>query len=154
MFSSLSKKSVAFAMLTLFALSAGIAAAADTSAADAALERARRIDQDLQISADQFNRELNQATKQIHESQKLGTPTTTRNMYGSSTDIEREIDSTVDKANAELRRAANHDNYHETRRLMERNRSLYYPGSNGYKSYSEQIEKLDRDYADGKLDTM
>lgn len=154
MFSSISSKSLAFAMLTLFALSAGIAAAADTTATENAKRRSDQVDRDLQISADQFNREFQQSNRQIHEAEKLGQPSSAGNMYGSSADIEREIDATVEKTNKELRRAANRDNYLETRRELETNRSLYYPGSEGYKQHSEEINKLDREYADGALDIL
>lgn len=124
---------------------AGTCLAAD--AASAAADVSNKVDQDLQRTAGDLTRELDQATNQIHESQRLGTPTTTPNRYGDSASIDREIGTSTDEANAELRRAAQRDDYTFQRRELENTRSLYYPNSADYNRISDQINRLDQNFS-------
>lgn len=148
MFSITMKKSLALVMSAMIALS--VAAVAAETAAGAAARASDEIDRELDSSAGQLTRELDQATKQIHESERLGQPSSVPNTYGSAAGIDSEIDKTAAEANAELRRSFNRDNYALQRRELESTRSLYYPGSADYDRFTAQIEKLDRDFANSE----
>lgn len=108
-------------------------------AADAVTE----IDDELTRTAAELSGELDQATKQIHEAERLGTPSSTPNVYGSAGEIDSQIAGTVDVANEELRRAKLRDDYTEKRRELETTRSLYYPGTKEYVDLTNQIQALD-----------
>jgi hypothetical protein len=152
MLSSTMKKSLGFVLSTLVALTvAGASFAADSTPAQDALDASRKIDRDLQATANQFNRELNQSYNQFQEANRLGTSPNTANRFGTQSGIDKEISSTVDRANDELRTAQKRDDYTERRRELETTRSLYYPGSKEYDHFSDQINKLDRDFSDNAL---
>lgn len=121
--------------------------AVSVAGAGMAADAVDEIDTELQDTAGQLNRELDQATRQIHESERLGTPSSVANQYGSASSIDQEISRTVDTANEELRRAKIRDDYTEKRRELETTRSLYYPNSKEYNQFTEQIQKLDNDFA-------
>ena len=147
------KKTVGLALAALCSMTlatAGIAA----DSASAASEASRRVDQELQRTSDVLTRELDQATNQIHEAERLGTTRDVTNRFGSGPEIDREIGRTVDEANAELRRAADRDEYTFKRRQLENTRSLYYPNSKEYNQFTTQIEKLDNDFAENRLNTF
>lgn len=69
-------------------------------------ESAQAIDRELQKTADELNRELDQATRQIHEAERLGQPSSVANRYGNAADIDRQFAATDVRANDELNRAA------------------------------------------------
>lgn len=140
MSSYISRKIAGLALLAMFAL--------------AAAEAEADIDRQLDRSAAELTRELGQADRQFHESQRLGQSPTVTNQYGNATDIERQIDATVDEANAELARTVPIMDYDAKRRELETTRSLYYPNSDGYNQLTKQIEQLDRDYREGKFNNV
>ena len=146
MFTYAIRKHLGLLMAAVFTLACATAFAADdaASAADAA---SRNIDSKLRNTADDLNRELERATNQIHEAQRLGTSDSATNRYGSAADVDREIGGSVDKANAELRHAARRDDYTFQRRELENTRSHYYPNSKEYNQFTEQIRSLDRQFS-------
>lgn len=152
MYFSIARKSLGFALSALFAFAlAGFTFAADSTPAQDALDASRKIDQDLQATADQFNRELDQSFNQYKESARLGTTPDTANRFGTQGQIDQDISKTVDQANSELAIAQKRDDYTEQRRELETTRSLYYPGSKEYQGFSDQINKLDSDFAKNSL---
>lgn len=136
------RKSLGFAAIAL--------AMASFCVAGAAADNAVEIDRQLDATATELSKELDQANRQFHEAQRLGQPNTVANQYGSSGAIERNIDATVRVANDELARSQKVIDYQEKRQEIMTNRSQYYPGTADYNRLTSDINNLDRDYSEGK----
>ncbi|MCD8350529.1 MAG: hypothetical protein LUC93_07970 [Planctomycetaceae bacterium] len=128
-------KPIGLALAVLFTLSAPLFAADSYQAAsDAAMQASQRIDQDIGNTVDQLNQEL---VDQFNAKQA-----------GRSTDaVENRLSASIDQVNEQLAAAQRRDRFTFDRRHLLNTQSIYYPGSNYYEAFNDQIRELDQNFA-------
>ena len=125
----------------LFALAiagAGVAADSATEASRASQGIESALDQD----ATDLTTQLDEVNQEMWMTRMDGTAGN-----ASDSQIASQLDKSIDKANADLARAAKRDEYTYQRRNLENTRSLYYPGTPEYNRFTQEMEKLDQEFA-------
>lgn len=112
-----------------------------------ALKASDEIDRELQETAGQLNRDLNESFMQQKEAERLHQPRSVANRYGTEASIDQDMDNYIRQANDELNRAWTRDEYTYQRRLLETERSAYPRETPQYRDYSQRIDQLDSDFS-------
>lgn len=139
------KKRVGMIAAAMAAMAMGVGFAADGATAP---DISDQIDKRLQKEASDFTREIRESTDQYREAQRLGVSPQVRNAYGVSDEIDSEFTNTASRANKDLEQAMERDEYTFQKRQLENTRSLYYPGSDDYNRFTNQIQELENKFAD------
>ncbi len=124
------------------------------NAADRARNISQEMDNELQETANQLNRDLNQSFMQQKEAERLHQPRSVANRYGTEDSIDQDMDKYIRQANDELKRTMTRDEYTYQRRLLETERSAYPRDTNQYRDYSQRIDQLDNDFSNRERDLL
>lgn len=117
------------------------------TAAQRAQSASQEMDRELQETANQLNRDLNQSFMQQKEAERLHQPRSVANRYGTEASIDQDMDIYIRQVNDELKNTWTRDEYTYQRRLLETERGAYPMDTKEYRDYSQRIDKLDNDFA-------